>query len=113
MRPLLDALGAPVRETSAAPVDELQAWRLRTALSGVKGATWVLEFRRTPVWAWPAKLLHALLLTEAEIRIAVPGAKPGAAGLFVARMKRLGWGAKALPKALLTLWRIKHARLPA
>ena len=73
----------------------------------------MLEFRRTPVWAWPAKLLHAMLLTEAEIRMVDPGAKPGASGLFVARMKRLGRGAKALPKAVLTLWRTEHHRAPA
>ena len=113
VRPLLDALGAPVRETTATPADELQAWRLRTTLSGVKGATWALELRRTPARAWPAKLLRAALLTEAEIRLAVPGAKPGATGLFAARVKRLGWGAKALPKALLILWRIKREQAPA
>jgi Uncharacterised nucleotidyltransferase len=97
--PVLRALGVADDGSPATPHD-LTDWRIRTASTGVRSIGWVLELRRTPLRRWPAILLHALLLTEGEIRDAQPEAAPGAWGLLRARLRRLGWGLRDLPRAV-------------
>ena len=46
-----------------------------------------------------------LVLTEAEIRGEQPGAAPGAWGLFRARLRRLRYGLRDLPRAARIVWR--------
>lgn len=106
LRPFLDALGAPrLGEGSTSPQD-LAAWRVRTASSGgVKTVPYLYQLTRLPVRRWPRLLWHALVLTEAEIRRDQPEAAPGAWGLFRARVRRLGWGLRDLPKAALIVAR--------
>jgi Uncharacterised nucleotidyltransferase len=95
--PALHALGIETAPTASHPED--RAWRLRTSATGVKSVGWLVELRRTPLRRLPRTLLHAALLTEAEIRAHQPNAAPGGWGLFRARLRRLGWGLRDLPRA--------------
>ncbi len=100
LQPVLSRLGVAVAgERSAAPAD-LVAWRTRTASTGVKTVPWLAELARTPLRQLPGRLVHAFLLTEAEIRDAQPQAAPGRWGLFRARLRRLAWGLRDLPRAV-------------
>jgi len=97
--PVLQALGVD-DDTSGSTPHDLTDWRIRTSSTGVRSIGWVMELRRTPVRRWPAILLRAILLTEAEIRDAQPNAAPGAWGLLRARIRRLGWGLRDVPRAV-------------
>lgn len=99
LRPFLDALGAPALGVGSTPVEDLQAWRIRTSSSGVKVVPYLYQLRRVPVREKLPLLWHALVLTEAEIRRAQPDAAPGAWGLFRARVRRLRWALRHLPRA--------------
>jgi hypothetical protein len=97
--PVLQALGVD-DDTAASTPHDLTDWRIRTSSSGLRSIGWMIELRRSPVRRWPAILLHAILLTEAEIRDAQPHAAPGAWGLLRARIRRLGWGLRDVPRAV-------------
>jgi hypothetical protein len=71
----------------------------------MKSVGWVEELRRTPLRRLPGRLWHAVVLTEAEIRHEQPAAAPGPWGLFVARLRRLRYGVRALPRAVHVVWR--------
>ena len=100
LRPLLDRLGLQVSTTG----HDTTLWRIRTASTGVKSVGWLVELRSTPLRRLPGRLWHALVLTEAEIRGEQPDAAPGARGLFVARLRRLRYGLRDLPRAMRIVW---------
>jgi hypothetical protein len=107
LRPLLDALDlSPIGDSTY----DSTRWRIRTASTGVKSVGWVLELTSTPLRHLPARLAHALLLTEAEIRREQPNAAPGARGLFRARLRRLGYGLRDLPRAVRIVWKERRRR---
>jgi hypothetical protein len=98
LAPLLaDLRVAPLESTVSYPVE---SWRIRQRTTGLKSAGWVTELTSGPWRQRPRRLLHALLLTEAEIRQAQPDAAPGTWGLFRARLRRLRWGLRDLPRAV-------------
>jgi hypothetical protein len=106
LAPYLSALGVEV----AGPTADDALWRIRAASTGVKTVPWLVELRRTPLSRLPGRLAHALVLTEAEIRDAQPDAAPGAWGLFRARLRRIGWGLRDLPRAVRIVWRESRRR---
>jgi hypothetical protein len=106
LRPFLDRLGLDV----PAGEHDTTLWRIRVASSGVKSVSWLLELRETPLRRVPGRLWHALVLTEAEIRIHQPDAAPGAWGLFRARLRRLRYGFRDLPRAARIVWRERRRR---
>jgi hypothetical protein len=108
--PLLRSLGAPELPDAVVTTEELPLWDVRVASSGLKTIAWLVELRRTPLRLWPGRLWHALVLTETEIRQAQPDAAPGARGLLVARVRRLAWGVKDLPRAVAVLVRAELDR---
>src|SRR4051794_9236076 len=99
LEPVLSALGVQVH-SSAELATSMTDWRIRTSSTGVTSVGWIMELRRTPLRRWPAILRHAVLLTEAEIRDAQPDAAPGVWGLWRARLRRLGWGLRDVPRAV-------------
>jgi hypothetical protein len=107
LRPLLEPLGLQT-PTPIASVEELADWRLRASSPGVRSVGWLAELGRTPFRRWPATLVHALLLTEAEIREAQPLAAPGRWGLLRARVRRLRLGLRDVPRACRIVWRIRR-----
>ena len=100
LRPFLDMLGIDVPATG----HDTTMWRIRTASTGVKSVGWLVELRQTPLRRLPARLWHALVLTEAEIRGEQPDTPPGAWGLFRARVRRLRYGLRDLPRAARIIW---------
>ena len=113
LRPFLDRLGAPRVGVGSTPVADLHAWQLRTHSSGVKTVSWVYQLRQAPMRQRLPLLWHALILTEAEIRRAQPDAAPGALGLLGARVRRLRWGLKDLPRAARLVSQGRRGRLEA
>ena len=101
LRPFLDMLRVDVPATG----HDTTLWRIRTASTGVKSVGWLVELRQTPMRRLPGRLWHALVLTEAEIRGEQPDAAPGAWGLFRARLRRLRYGLRDLPRAARIVWR--------
>jgi len=77
-----------------------EAWALRTQASDMHSVGWVYELTRTPLRRWPGVLSRALLLTEPEIRLLYPAARPGRVGLWTGRLRRLGVGMRGLPAAV-------------
>ena len=106
LRPFLDRLGLDVPSTG----HDTTLWRIRTASTGKKSVGWVVELSDTPLRRLPGRLWHALVLTEAEIRNEQPDARPGAWGLFRARLHRLNYGLRALPPAARIVWRERRRR---
>jgi hypothetical protein len=102
LRPVLDALGLPSVVTGT--TEDLTDWQVRTSSRGVRSVGWVMELRRTPLRRWPATLVRAVLLTEAEIRDAQPQAAPGSWGLLLARLRRLRLGLRDIPRACRIVW---------
>jgi hypothetical protein len=98
LAPLLADLRIPPLESAV--TYSVEPWRIRQRSTGLKSAGWVTELTSSPWRQRPRRLLHALLLTEAEIRQAQPQAVPGAWGLFRARLRRLRWGLRDLPRAI-------------
>ena len=96
LRPMFDSLG--ITDLPSSGFDETE-WRIRTASTALKSVGWVLELSQAPWRRLPARLLHALVLTEDEIRLAQPDAAPGAWGLFRARLRRLRRGLRDMPRA--------------
>jgi hypothetical protein len=105
LRPFLDALGAPAAGVGSTPIEDLQAWRIRTSSSGVKTVPYLYQLKRVPVREKLPLLWHALVLTEAEIRRSQPQAAPGSWGLFRARVCRLRVASRHLPRAARIVWR--------
>jgi hypothetical protein len=99
LEPVLAAIGLRVA-SAAEHATSMTDWRIRTSSTGVTSVGWVMELFRTPLHRWPATLLRAVLLTEAEIRDAQPDAAPGPWGLLRARLRRLGWGLRDVPRAV-------------
>jgi hypothetical protein len=108
LRPFLDGLGAPAIGVGSTPVEDLEAWRIRTSSSGVKAVPYLYQLRRAPMREKLPLLWHALVLTEGEIRKAQPDAAPGAWGLFRARVRRLKWALRHLPRAAGIVWRAQR-----
>jgi hypothetical protein len=106
LRPFLRMLEVDVPTTEHDPT----RWRIRTATGGMKTVGWVVELRETPLPRLPGRLWRALVLTEAEIRNEQPDARPGAWGLFRARLWRLNYGLRALPPAARIVWRERHPK---
>ena len=102
LAPLWEALGV-----SDLPDEELDEtdWRIRVASQRMKSIGWVVELTSLPWRRRPARLWHALVLTEAEIRKEQPDAAPGWWGLQRARLHRLSYGVRALPQACRIVWR--------
>jgi hypothetical protein len=80
----------------------------RASSPGVRSVGWVAQLGRTPLRRWPATLVHALLLTEAEIRDAQPHAARGRWGLLRARLRRLGLGLRDVPRACMIIRRARR-----
>jgi len=99
LRPFLDAIDAPKLGEGTTPAKDLEAWQIRTSSSGVKTVAYLYQLRHARKRQWLPMMWHALVLTEAEIRKAQPDAAPGPWGLFKARVRRLGWGLRDLPRA--------------
>jgi hypothetical protein len=106
LRPFLDMLGIDVPATG----HDTTLWRIRTASTGVKSVGWLVELRSTSPRSLPGRLWHALVLTEAEIRNEQPDAAPGAWGLLRARLRRLRYGMKDLPRAARIVWRERRRK---
>ena len=111
LRPVLEALGLSPLPDDRSEVG-LSDWRIQASSTGVRSVGWVAQLGRTPFRRWPGAVLHAVLLTEAEIRDAYPHAAPGARGLFRARLHRLGRGLRDVPRACRIVWRARHQGLP-
>jgi hypothetical protein len=111
LRPVLEALGLPLVTDEASDV-ALTAWRIQASSPGVRSVGWVAQLGRTPFRRWPGAVLHAVLLTEAEIRDAYPHAAPGAWGLFRARLHRLGRGLRDVPRACRIVRRARREKVP-
>ena len=98
LAPLLaDLEVAPLEAPTAYPIEP---WRIRQRTTGLRSVGWVTELTSGPWRRRPRRFVHALVLTEAEIRHAQPDAAPGAWGLFRARLRRLRWGLRDLPRAI-------------
>jgi hypothetical protein len=102
LRPLWAALD--IRDLPHEALDETD-WRIRVASGRTKSVGWVVELSRLPWRQRPARLWQAIVLTEGEIRKEQPRAAPGWWGLQRARLHRLGYGLRALPKAIRIVWR--------
>jgi hypothetical protein len=107
LRPVLEVLGLP-NLASTTTVGDLTDWRVRASSPGVRSVGWVAQLGRTPLRRWPATLVHALLLTEAEIRDAQPHAARGRWGLLRARLRRLGLGLRDVPRACMIIRRARR-----
>jgi hypothetical protein len=106
LRPFLDRIGLDVPSTG----HDTTLWRIRTASTGIKSVGWLVELRATSLRRLPGRLWHALVLTEAEIRNHQPDAAPGAWGLFRARLRRLRYGIRDLPRAARIVWRERRRK---
>jgi hypothetical protein len=107
LRPVLEAMGLSLI-TDEGPDIALTAWRIQASSPGVRSVGWVAQLGRTPLRRWPATLVHALLLTEAEIRDAQPHAGHGRWGLLRARLRRLGLGLRDVPRACMIIRRARR-----
>lgn len=111
LRPFLDAVGAPRLGDTSTSAEDLRVWQIRTRSTGVRAVSYLYQLRRTPARRLAPFLWHALVLTEGEIRAVQPTAAPGAWGLFRARLRRLRWGLRHIPRAARIVWQGECGRL--
>ncbi len=100
LAPLLEPLGAPRLGAGTTSPEAIEAWRVQTSMAGIHSVTWVSELARSPMRQWPRRLLRAVWLTDADIRVRQPGTGPGRRHLLHARLIRLGEGLRDLPRAI-------------
>lgn len=95
LRPILDAVGAPVPTTPSADIDALRRWELRQ--TAAPSTNWVMGIFARPFHQWPAAIWHAIWLTDEEIDHIY---RRTSESRLVARARRLGKGLRNLPGAL-------------
>jgi CDP-glycerol glycerophosphotransferase (TagB/SpsB family) len=100
--PFLEEVGAPNEGLGSTAVPDLAAWRVRTQPSW-RMATWLADLWRQPKRSVPGYLWRAVVLSEAEMRVAHPELPPGRRALARARYRRLRRGLAAAPSAWRTV----------
>ena len=96
LRGVLQVSGIPV-EPGTVDSGRARAWRFR--MSPAYGTyIWLMHIHRSPWRQKPAAVLHALWLSEAELRAQLPPIPAGRRALASARWRRLIRGLAAVPK---------------
>jgi hypothetical protein len=103
LKPALAHLGLAAGATEPVDPDAEATWALVHESGGAHTVGWLVSFRQSPIRCWPALLWRALWLTEAELRIRYPSARPGWLGLLEMWLDRWWTGLRELPRAVLLL----------
>jgi hypothetical protein len=98
--PLLEVAGIPVGHVTHDQQAAHAEWLLVTTPSPLVGVAWLNELRTSPWWAWPMRVIRALLGKEWGLRARYPAAPPGQRGLWLARWWRLRETIPHLPEAV-------------
>ncbi|WP_372727432.1 nucleotidyltransferase family protein [Nocardioides sp.] len=107
LRSVLELLDVPVEAAAEFDTDaEMLEWRLAVNATTLTSLGWVVALRGSGLRRWPSILWQAAWLNEADLRRAEPSLGLGRAPLLVARMRRLGRGLRALPRAIWAIARL-------
>jgi hypothetical protein len=96
---LLPGIGDKKDETSTTISFEHRRWELLREASGARSVGWLVTFRDAAPREWPRILRRALFLSETELRVRYPSARPGWRGRVAMTLDRWWQGLRALPRA--------------